>query len=154
MFYLKCLEVYNLWKQSSVQQVHDRTLSSHSHCLLLLRQEATQQLYRQREDDGGVLLSRDRGKGLEVSGELDKINLDILCDNFIPELKSCWWRADDVWSFLQSSGGFLLSFSFNHLCPSLSGGLSLGSHGPLQLLWQAHVLHLNSLNPGEKFVII
>ena len=39
-----------------------------------------------------------------------------------------------------------------HLGLCLSGGLSLGGHGPLQLLGQPHVLDLHTLDPDAPVV--
>ena len=40
----------------------------------------------------------------------------------------------------------------HHLGPGLSGGLSLGGHGPLQLLGQPHILDLHPLHPDAPVV--
>ena len=53
----------------------------------------------QREDDGGVLLSRDGVESLEV-----------------PQLEGCRGLNHHIGSFLQGTGCLLLSLSGNHLC--------------------------------------
>ena len=72
-------------------------LAGHTIPALLLH-EPGQEIDGQREDDGGVLLSRDGVKSLKVA-----------------ELEGVGRLSDDVSCLLEGPGGILLSLSGNHL---------------------------------------
>ena len=73
--------------------------------------EGFHHLQREREDDGGVLLSRDAAQCLEV-----------------PQLQSCRGLADRLRSLSQSSAGLLLSLRRHYLGPGFPRGLGLCRH--------------------------
>ena len=96
--------------------------------------DARDHVYRDREDDGGVVLGRDAVQGLKI-----------------PELEGGWAVRHHLRRVPESSAGLVFPLGGDHLIiiiilsshchhyhdhlgPGLPGGLSLGSHGPHQLL--------------------
>ena len=120
---------------------------------IVLVHESPHDLDRKWEHDGGVSLGGDGGQSLQISEVGHNYN-QLLGNhqplNSSPELQSRRGGADDVGSILQSLGGLLLALRLDNLGLGLSGGLGLGCHGPLELLWKPHILDLNPLNPRVK----
>ena len=105
----------------------------------------------EREHDGGVLLGGDIRQGLEISEDCESDDVDI-SGEVLPELQGSRGAADYVGGVLQCLGSKLLALGLDHLSLGLSGGLGLGSHSPLQLLGQPHVLDLDPLHPDPPVV--
>ena len=72
----------------------------------------------------------------------------------VSQLEGGRGHSDDVRRLLEGLAALLLPLGGDHLGPGLPGGLSLGGHGPLQLLGQPHILdlhpvHMNSPGIGR-----